>query len=145
VPLGEARLGRIGLDECAKNSTKSKVRARIEHAIRVIKRVFGFAKVRYRGLSKNLHRLLVACALANLFMARRQLLRCQPAQCVRNQTGKPCRHRYAASTRPNRPVSPPMSESPCPNPNLNPLIETFLNGSGGYGPRRLRGCSVHVV
>src|SRR5262249_2451991 len=59
--------------ERAKNRTKSKVRARVEHAIGVIKRVFGFAKVRYRGLNKNLHRLLVTCALANLFMARRHL------------------------------------------------------------------------
>ena len=50
-----------------------------EHAIGVIKRVFGFAKVRYRGLNKNAHRLLVICALANLFMARRHLLRCQEA------------------------------------------------------------------
>jgi hypothetical protein len=31
----------------------------------------GFAKVRYRGLDKNAHRLFVTCALANLFMARR--------------------------------------------------------------------------
>jgi IS5 family transposase len=31
--------------------------------------------VRYRGLKKNLHRLLVTCALANLFMVRRHLLR----------------------------------------------------------------------
>ena len=46
---------------------------------RVVKRVFGFAKVRYRGLNKNLHRLLVISALANLFMARRRLLRYQPA------------------------------------------------------------------
>ena len=47
-----------------------------EHSIGIIKRVFGFAKVRYRGLKKNTHRLLVTCALANLFMARRHLLRC---------------------------------------------------------------------
>src|SRR5262249_9869621 len=59
--------------------TKSKVRARVEHSIGVIKRVFGFAKVRYRGLSKNTHRLLVTCALANLFIARRYLLRCPQA------------------------------------------------------------------
>jgi transposase, IS5 family len=65
--------------EGAKNRTKSKVRARVEHAIGVIKRVFGFAKVRYRGLKKNTHRLLVTCALANLFMVRRQLLGCQSA------------------------------------------------------------------
>jgi len=61
--------------ERAKNRTKSKVRAKVEHSIGVIKRVFGFAKVRYRGLRKNAHRLLVACALANLFIARRHLLR----------------------------------------------------------------------
>ena len=47
--------------------------------IGVIKRGLGFAKVRYCGLNKNLHRLLVTCALANLFMARRHLLRWQPA------------------------------------------------------------------
>ena len=61
--------------ERAKNRTKSKVRAKVEHPIGVIKRVFGFAKVRYRGLKKNLHRLLVTAALANLYTARRQLLR----------------------------------------------------------------------
>jgi transposase, IS5 family len=63
--------------ERAKNRTKSKVRARVEHSIGVIKRVFGFAKVRYRRLKKNTHRLLVTCALVNLFIARRNLLRCQ--------------------------------------------------------------------
>ena len=71
--------GIIDEGERAKNRTKSNVRARVEHAIGVIKRVFGFAKLRYRGLNKNPHRLLVTCALANLFMARRHLLRCQPA------------------------------------------------------------------
>ena len=49
--------------ERAKNRTKSTVRARVEHSIGVIKRVFGFAKVRYRGLKKNTHRLVVTCAL----------------------------------------------------------------------------------
>jgi transposase, IS5 family len=57
------------------NRTKSSVRAKVEHIIGVIKRVFGFAKVRYRGLAKNAHRLFVTCALANLFMVRRHLLR----------------------------------------------------------------------
>jgi hypothetical protein len=65
--------------ERAKNRTKSKVRGQVEHAIGVIKRVFGFAKVRYRGLKKNTHRLLVTCALANLSMVHRRLLRCQGA------------------------------------------------------------------
>jgi IS5 family transposase len=61
--------------EKMKNRTKSQVRAKIEHAIGVIKRVFGFQKVRYRGLAKNLHRLEVTAALANLFMMRRRLLK----------------------------------------------------------------------
>jgi IS5 family transposase len=58
----------------AKNRTKSKVRAKVEHAIGVIKHVFGFQKVRYRGLAKNLHRLEVSAALANIFLHRRRLL-----------------------------------------------------------------------
>lgn len=58
----------------AQNREKSRVRAKVEHSIGVIKRVFGFQKVRYRGLAKNLHRLEVTAALANLFMLRRRLL-----------------------------------------------------------------------
>ncbi|MBI2585016.1 MAG: hypothetical protein HYW28_03960 [Rhodospirillales bacterium] len=45
----------------------------------MIKRVFGFIKVRYRGLKKNTHRLFVTCALANLFVVRRRLLKPQGA------------------------------------------------------------------
>ncbi len=59
----------------AKNRTKSRVRAKAEHAIGVIKRIFGFQKVRYRGLAKNLHRLEVTAALANVYLVRRRLLR----------------------------------------------------------------------
>jgi IS5 family transposase len=58
----------------AKNRNKSRVRAKVEHTIGVIKRVFGFQKVRYRGLAKNLHRLEVTAALANLYIVRRRLL-----------------------------------------------------------------------
>ena len=58
----------------ATNRRKSKIRAKVEHVFGVIKRVFGFQKVRYRGLAKNLHRLEVTAALTNLFMVRRRLL-----------------------------------------------------------------------
>lgn len=67
--------GRIDERVKACNRHKSSVRAKVEHSIGIIKRVFGFQKVRYRGLAKNLHRLEVTAALANLFMARRKLLR----------------------------------------------------------------------
>ena len=69
-------------EERAKNRTKSRVRAKVEHAIGVIKRIFGFAKVRYRGLAKNAHRLFVTAALANLYLVRSYLLRRQRESCA---------------------------------------------------------------
>jgi len=71
--------GQVDEAERARNRTKSSVRSKVEHPFGVIKRLFGFAKVRYRGLEKNAHRLFVTCALANLFMARRHLLRWRAA------------------------------------------------------------------
>jgi IS5 family transposase len=62
-------------EEKARNKTKSKVRAKVEHPFLILKRVFGFTKVRYRGLEKNATRLFVACGLVNLYMVRRRLLR----------------------------------------------------------------------
>jgi len=62
-----------------RNRNKSRIRARVEHAFGVIKGVFKFTKVRYRGLVKNGTRAFVACALANLYMARGHLLRTQGA------------------------------------------------------------------
>jgi transposase, IS5 family len=60
--------------ERARNRTKSKVRAKVEHAFLVIKRIFGWAKVRYRGLAKNTHWLQISCGLANLYVARQRLM-----------------------------------------------------------------------
>jgi transposase, IS5 family len=56
------------------NRTRSKVRARGEHAFHVVKRLWGFSKVRYRGLAKNTARVYTAFALANLYLARQRLL-----------------------------------------------------------------------
>lgn len=52
------------------NRTRSRTRARVEHVFHVIKRLWGFAKVRYRGLAKNTVRAYTACALANLYLLR---------------------------------------------------------------------------
>ncbi len=60
-------------EERAKNRAKSRVRAKVEHPFLILKRVFGFNKVRYRGLDKNANGLFVACGLVNLYMARRRL------------------------------------------------------------------------
>lgn len=55
------------------NDMRSRVRARVEHCFGVIKCVFGWRKVRYRGLAKNGNRLMITAALCNLYMVRRQL------------------------------------------------------------------------
>lgn len=52
------------------NRAKSRVRARVEHMFAVVKRLWGFDKVRYRGLAKNATRAFVALGLANIFLAR---------------------------------------------------------------------------
>jgi ribosomal protein L40E len=64
------------LDETirAKNRNKSNIRARVEHVFAVAKRLLGFTKLRYRGLAKNASRAFKALALANIYLARHQLM-----------------------------------------------------------------------
>lgn len=57
----------------AKNRSKSRVRAKVEHPFRILKRAFGFEKVRYRGLAKNHNRLCARFALGNLYLHRKRL------------------------------------------------------------------------
>jgi len=57
----------------SKNRTKARVRARVEHPFRILKRVFGFVKVRFRGLKKNHDHLCAAFALVNLYLHRKRL------------------------------------------------------------------------
>jgi len=49
-------------------SRKSSIRSKVEHVFRIIKRQFGFSKVVYRGLAKNLNRLFGLCVSANAYM-----------------------------------------------------------------------------
>ena len=56
---------------------KASIRAKVEHPFRVIKRQFGYTKVRYRGLKKNTLQLKTLFALSNLWMVRHQLLGAQ--------------------------------------------------------------------
>ena len=56
---------------------KASIRAKVEHPFRVIKRQFGYTKVRYRGLAKNTAQIVTLFALSNVWMARRQLMAAQ--------------------------------------------------------------------
>ena len=58
----------------SKNCNKSKIRARVEHVFAVVKRLWGFTKVRYRGLAKNAGRAFTALALANIDLSRNRLM-----------------------------------------------------------------------
>lgn len=66
TPLGQL------LDE--RERLKARIRAKVEHPFRVIKRQFGHLKVRYRGLAKNTQQLHTLFALSNLWMVRRRIL-----------------------------------------------------------------------
>ena len=49
------------------------MRAKVEHPFRILKRIFGLDKVRYRGLAKNHLRLCANFALVNLYLHRKRL------------------------------------------------------------------------
>jgi transposase, IS5 family len=67
TPMGKLR------DEIER--TKARIRAKVEHPFRVIKRQFGHVKVRYRGLMKNTQQLHTLFALSNLWMVRRKIIK----------------------------------------------------------------------
>jgi IS5 family transposase len=68
------KAGQVDEVKRAKNRSKSKIRARVEHVFAVVKRLWGFSKVRYRGLAKNASRAFTALALANIYLARHRLM-----------------------------------------------------------------------
>ena len=54
---------------------KAGIRAKVEHPFRVVKRQFGYVKVRYRGLKKNTAQLFTLFARSNLWMVRSKHMR----------------------------------------------------------------------
>ncbi|MCZ7599514.1 MAG: IS5 family transposase [Gammaproteobacteria bacterium] len=65
---------RLGSGQKARNRKVSSIRSRVEHVFRVMKRQFGYTKVRYRGLEKNAARVFTLIGLTNLYMKRRHLM-----------------------------------------------------------------------
>jgi transposase, IS5 family len=68
------RGGEIDEANRSRNHSKSRVRARVEQVFAVVKRLWGFAKVHYRGLAKNATRSFVVLGLANIYQARLRLI-----------------------------------------------------------------------
>lgn len=70
----KARRGkRLSCADRSFNKKSNRVRARVEHPFGVIKHLWGYRKVRYRGLAKNTAQLFTLFALANFHMVRREL------------------------------------------------------------------------
>ena len=61
-------------EEAVEERRKASVRAKVEHPFLWVKRRFGYAKVRYRGLAKNTQRLALLLGLTNLITAERHLV-----------------------------------------------------------------------
>ncbi len=74
VPTKKPMGGELTEQQKKSNRILSAIRAVVEHPFRVIKRQFGFTKVRYRGLKKNTGQIVTLFALSNLWMARHRLL-----------------------------------------------------------------------
>ncbi len=71
--LGEPLFHLLNDEKRSKNRCKSNVRAKVEHIFHVMKRQFGFRKVRYRGFDKNANWVFMQCALINLVMSNNKL------------------------------------------------------------------------
>ena len=74
TPTKKPAGGELTEEQKVFNRMLSAVRAIVEHPFRVVKRQFGFVKVRYRGLAKNTGQIVTLFALANLWLARKRLL-----------------------------------------------------------------------
>ncbi len=70
---GSRRQLEPGSEEALEERAKASVRAKVEHPLLKLKRVFGYGKVRYQGLAKNMDRLALLFGLGNLLTAEGRL------------------------------------------------------------------------
>jgi IS5 family transposase len=77
VSLKAPRGKKLTAQEQAWNKSRSQTRARVEHGFAVIKHLWGYRNVRYKGLAKNQSQLFALFTLANLYRARKSIARIQ--------------------------------------------------------------------
>ena len=63
----------LSAEDIEYNHKQSQTRARVEHVFRVVKHLWGYQKVRYKGLYKNAVQVFSLFALANLYLVRNEL------------------------------------------------------------------------
>lgn len=70
----KAKRGRkLNCADRAFNRKSNKTRAKVEHAFGVVKHLWGYRKVKYKGLAKNAAQVFSLFMLSNLYMARKEL------------------------------------------------------------------------
>ena len=74
VRPGRRRAMEASSEELAAEKAKASVRAKVEHPFYWVKAIFGYRKVRYRGIQKNMNRLYLLLGFANLMRSRKLLL-----------------------------------------------------------------------
>jgi len=74
MPFKRKRGEELPAEHAVLNRMLASLRAKVEHPFRIVKRQFGYTKVRYRGLFKNAQQLYLLFALANLYHARKVLM-----------------------------------------------------------------------
>lgn len=80
VSIKAPRGKKLTLQQQKWNKSRSQIRARVEHGFAVIKHLWGYRKVRYKGLAKNQSQLFALFTLTNLYRARKSLLLVQQRQ-----------------------------------------------------------------
>ena len=71
--IGKQRQLKAGSGQQQLEKLKASVRAKVEHVFFYMKRMFGYTKVRYRGLAKNTNRLYMLAGLTNLVRSYKYL------------------------------------------------------------------------
>lgn len=74
TPSKKSKGGELAKKQKAFSRRLLSVRVIVEYPFRVVKRLFGFVKVRYHGLAKNAGQIVTLFALPYLWLARRRLL-----------------------------------------------------------------------
>ncbi len=80
VTIKASRGRELSQQEQKWNQSRNRVRSRVEHSFGVVKHLWGYRKVRYRGLYKNRCQLFSLFLLCNLYRARKSLIRIQKYQ-----------------------------------------------------------------
>ena len=134
-------------DEALTEKLKASVRAKVEHPFQKVKRVFGYAKVRYRGLAKNTERLALLFGLGNLLTAESRLTcwtRAQCAQILPMGRRWACKVRYEAplgrNEEPGHPENGPGAENtpetpPVTTRKTQTILIQIIPSSAGLLPR----------